>query len=344
MSGPPLLGRSCQVGGSGYERRAVRFDGRVISGKGFESVTMPRWVRLGRVFDPASVLRPHPKLLTHAANPVAISLGGSVVQFLYSGRDDRNRSSVGRVDVDVDSLAVIDVGDFPLLEHGPNESWYRDGIGIGNAFPDGPDTRIGFMAWQSSGLAHWRGDIGVATVIADGSLRVDGDGPWMGLSEDDSVSLSYPWVMARPDGTLDMWYGSTVTWDAGNGEMLHVIKHARRERDGLWRRTGQAIPHVLGSAQAFSRPCVVAGATAPYDMWFSYRAGDGTPYRIGHATSDDGMRWELDRGGTVLDASGTGWDSTMVEYPCVFEHGGRWLMAYNGDGFGRTGIGLAVLE
>ena len=38
-------------------------------------------------------------------------------------------------------------------------------------------------------------------------------------------SLSYPWVLRELD-QYRMWYGSTVTWDAGNGEMLHVINHA----------------------------------------------------------------------------------------------------------------------
>jgi len=290
------------------------------------------------------VERAHPKLLTHASNPVAVPLGGSVFRFLYSGRDDRNRSSVGWVDVDLKTLAVVGVAASPYLEHGLDGSWYRDGVGIGNAFPDGHVIRVGFMAWQASGLGHWRGDIGLATLQGDGTLSVDGDGPWLGASEEDPVSLSYPWVMARPDGSLDVWYGSTVTWDAGNGEMLHVIKYARRVQDGTWQFSGQVIPHVLGVAQAFSRPCVVAGVTAPYDMWFSYRAGDGTPYRIGHATSGDGMRWEPDLSGTVLRASDGGWDATMVEYPYVFDYDGRWYMAYNGDGYGRTGIGLAVLD
>jgi hypothetical protein len=33
----------------------------------------------------------------------------------------------------------------------------------------------------------------------------------------------------------------------------------------------------------------------------------------------------------------------MQAYPFVFDEGGRRYMLYNGDGYGRTGIGLAVL-
>ena len=34
----------------------------------------------------------------------------------------------------------------------------------------------------------------------------------------------------------------------------------------------------------------------------------------------------------------------MVEYPCVFDWNGRRFMLYNGNDYGRTGVGLAVLE
>ena len=34
----------------------------------------------------------------------------------------------------------------------------------------------------------------------------------------------------------------------------------------------------------------------------------------------------------------------MIEYPFVYEHRGVKHMLYNGNGFGETGIGYAVLE
>ena len=34
----------------------------------------------------------------------------------------------------------------------------------------------------------------------------------------------------------------------------------------------------------------------------------------------------------------------MVEYPYVFDWQGRRYMLYNGNGYGLTGVGLAVLE
>jgi hypothetical protein len=140
-----------------------------------------------------------------------------------------------------------------------------------------------------------------------------------------------------------MWYGSTVTWDAGNGEMLHVINHATSSDGQSWTFHGQAIPHALGVAQAFSRP-TVAESPDGLSMWFSYRSGTGESYRIGMAESRDGLAWDLALDRTGIDVSVDGWDSEMICYPFVFNHGDRCYMLYNGNGFGATGFGLALLD
>ncbi len=77
-------------------------------------------------------------------------------------------------------------------------------------------------------------------------------------------------------------------------------------------------------------------------MWFSYR---GDAYRLGYAESDDGL--DVGAQGRTRPGSTSppeGWDTEMIEYPCVFEHDGRRYMLYNGNGYGATGIGLAVLD
>jgi hypothetical protein len=45
-----------------------------------------------------------------------------------------------------------------------------------------------------------------------------------------------------------------------------------------------------------------------------------------------------------LTPGGDAWESEMVEYPCVFDWNGRRYMLYNGNEYGRSGVGLAVLE
>ena len=80
-------------------------------------------------------------------------------------------------------------------------------------------------------------------------------------------------------------------------------------------------------------------------MWYSYRGQPSIKtYRIGYAESTDGINWARMDDKAGIDVSESGWDSQMVCYPFVFDHQGERYMLYNGNDYGKTGIGLAVLE
>jgi hypothetical protein len=299
------------------------------------------WRKLGLLYRPEGTR--HPKLLTHAANPLPVLLHGDVYRVFFSGRDARNRSSVGAVDIDIAARAVIKEHPAPVFEHGPAGSFHADGVSIGNCYEAGGRRYMLFMGWQAPEGGHWRGDIGRLLVADDLSLALDGDRPFLGNSDIDPVSLSYPWVMPVATGGYRMWYGSTHSWDAGNGEMLHPLHQASSDDGEHWTLEGLAVPYEIGLAQAFARPSVIFSG-GRYEMWFSYRGRPTRPYRIGYAISDDGRRWTLALQDAGIDVSPEGWDSEMIEYPFVFDHKGMRYMLYNGNGHGRTGFGLAMLE
>jgi hypothetical protein len=301
------------------------------------------WRKLGLLFSPQGEQR-HPKLLTHAANPLPVQLDGDIYRVFFSGRDALNRSSVGAVDIDLVKRRVVREHFAPVFEHGPAGSFHADGVSIGNCYDTPTGRYMLFMGWRNPEDAHWRGEIGRLRVGADLALSLDRAEPFMALDHDDAVSLSYPWVMrdASAQGYA-MWYGSTLTWDAGNGEMVHLIKRASSADGDHWQKEGVAVPHGIGVAQAFSRPTVLRDP-AGLHMWFSCRSGRGETYRIGYAFSADECNWHLRLDAAGIDVSPQGWDSEMIEYPFVLAHDGQRYMLYNGNGYGKTGFGLAVLE
>ncbi len=65
---------------------------------------------------------------------------------------------------------------------------------------------------------------------------------------------------------------------------------------------------------------------------------------IGYAESNDGLDWSRHDDLAGITVSSEGWDSEMVCYPWVGDLGGSRRMLYNGNAYGRTGIGQAVLE
>lgn len=298
------------------------------------------WIKKGQIFQ---VNNEDSYLVSHAANPLAVHLENNVFRVFYSGRDKSNKSSVGYVDIDIVLQKVVDSPSKPVLTYGDEKSFYSHGISIGNMYQDqNGKSNILFMGWQIPEGGHWSGDVGKIEVTDKIKMDLNPKDAFMSVDEEDKVSLSYPWVEFH-EGLFKMWYGSTVDWTSCNGEMIHVIKYAT-SKDGVnWIKHGVAIPFELGIAQAFSRPSVIIDDQG-YHMWYSYRDGSGTKYRIGYSHSKDGVTWtnQLDKVG--IDVSKDDWDSEMICYPFVFNHNGEKYMLYNGNDYGRYGFGLAQLE
>ena len=78
-------------------------------------------------------------------------------------------------------------------------------------------------------------------------------------------------------------------------------------------------------------------------MWYCHRGTDYL-YRIGYAVSPDGLSWTRRDAQTGINVSESGWDSELMAYPFVFDHAGNRYMLYAGNGYGRDGMGLAILE
>ena len=301
---------------------------------------MKKWVKIGKIFDFQAI---NDFLVTHASNPMAVHLEKDIYRVFFSGRNIDNKSSVGFVDIDIIRHKVISIcKEESFRVSNDFEGFFSHGVSIGNLYSVGSHNYVLFMAWQIRGNNHWRGDIGrVELSNCKKILFLVEKKPFLTVDDEDLVSLSYPWVM-YDEGIYKMWYGSTVTWDSINGEMVHVIKYATSDDGEIWFKHGIAIPYELGIAQAFSRPTVIKDHDG-YHMWFSYRSGTGQKYRIGYAHSIDGSIWDRKSSSGIV-VSTAGWDSEMICYPYVFDHKDNRYMLYNGNDYGKTGFGLAILE
>jgi hypothetical protein len=297
------------------------------------------WEKLGQVFFKKEVSG---FLKSHASNPLPIHLKGDIYRVFYSGRDDDNKSSVGYVDIDIITRKVLNEQRQVVFKYGNSDSFYSHGVSIGNVYEVNDEQFILFMGWNIRNDEHWRGDVGQLKLIDNKILEITSEFPFITTDDIDPVSLSYPFVIFH-EGIYKMWYGSTISWTSENGEMIHVINYATSEDAKKWKKHGLAIPYEMGYAQAFSRPSVIIDELG-FHMWYSYRCGSGEKYRIGYAFSVDGLKWERMHDKVGITVSESGWDSEMICYPFVLKHKGETYMLYNGNGYGKTGFGLAILE
>ena len=85
-------------------------------------------------------------------------------------------------------------------------------------------------------------------------------------------------------------------------------------------------------------------------MWYPYRGSKNystdrdESYRIGFATSLNGENWTRHDDDVGMELSSEGWDSVMQAYPYVIKNNSEFIMFYNGNGFGFSGIGYSILE
>jgi predicted GH43/DUF377 family glycosyl hydrolase len=295
------------------------------------------WAKLGRIYVPDGRL---PWARSHAANPVAEQLDGDLYRIYVSTRDERNRSSIGFVDIDMrNPTKVLRESEAPLLAPGDLAMFDDSGASIGCIVPVGRKRYLYYMGWHLTVTVPWQNAIGLAVSESPAApFERYSRFPIAPLNEIDPYTISYPWVAAE-NGKFRMWYGSNVAWGARKGDMRHLIKYAESD-DGIhWmRRNAIAIDFDGPQEYAICKPCVRKQGNI-YRMWFCAR---GAAYRIYCAESSDGVAWQR-LGELALGVSDAGWDSEMVEYPFVFEHKSETYMLYAGNGFGKAGFGIAVL-
>jgi hypothetical protein len=297
-----------------------------------------RWAKLGHVFVASGQ---HDWMMSHASNPTADPLGNGIFRIYFSARDKANRSSVGWVEIDIrEPLRITRIADRAALLPGAIGTFDDSGCSIGALVTQGRQKLMYYMGWNLGVTVPWRNSIGLAVSENGGETFVrTAPAPIVDRSAVDPYSLSYPAVLKVRD-EWHMWYGSHLRWGPSTHDMIHLIKYATSLDGRSWVRDGRVVIEPSSPAEyAFSRPSVVRRDL--YHMWYTYR---GAAYRIGYAQSADGRSWQRFDGQAGIEPTAGEWDGESLSYPCVFDHGADRYMLYCGNGYGRTGFGLAVLE
>ncbi len=275
---------------------------------------------------------------SHAALPHALD-GPEGAWLYFSSRDDRGRSQIGRAELDL-AAASARVQGSPILRPGSRGAFDDSGVTTSCLVHDGNRYLLYYTGWTLGVTVPFYLFAGCAT-SDDGEVftRVS-SAPILERSSIDPYVTASPWVL-RENDLWRMWYVSGTGWDVvdGRSRPCYHIKYAH-SCDGLtWERSGHVCIDFRDAAEyAISRPCVVRDGSI-YRMWFSAR---GDAYRIGYAESRDGLDWERQDGGENVIEGAEEWDREMQAYPAIFDEGGERYLLYNGNGYGRTGIGWAA--
>lgn len=300
-----------------------------------------KWIKKGLIIDPAKFNLDW--MVTHAQNPFPEHITEDKYKIHFAGRDKQGRAWGGCITIDLNNpKEILDITKEPYLKLG-NLGAFDDCGAMPSCIVDYGELKyLYYTGWTQHRYTPFSFFIGLV-ISRDGGETYErySEAPVLGRVPESPYLAASPWVLLE-NGLWRMWYVSGDGWEAGPPvKHSYCIRYAE-SRDGInWTTTKR--PHIgYKNAQeyAIARPTVNREG-GRYKMWYCYR---GDRYRAGYAESSDGLEWKRMDDIVGIDVSPTGWDSDMICYPCVFKHNGKEIMLYNGNRYGMTGMGYAVLD
>jgi hypothetical protein len=305
-----------------------------------------KWEKKGLVFETAGN---NSWNRTHAQVPVVDMLNDQVWRIYYATRNDKNQCNTSYIEVEAGNPAnVLYAHQGPLFRLGDLGTFDDSGIMPSCILNHNGHKYFYYIGWNAGTNVSYRLAVGLA-ISSDGiSFEKYSAGPILDRSIYDNCLCASPFV-AIEHGVWKMWYVSGTHWKLidGKPEPFYHIKYASSSDGTNWKRDGTICIDYDDFTEGISRPCMIKSGKE-YLLFYSfrnnsdYRNNSTNGYRIGYATSKDGITWTRRDTEVGISASNTGWDSNMVAYPYIVKFQEQFYMFYNGNGFGRSGFGYAI--
>ena len=300
-----------------------------------------RWEKCGRILSP----QPEIWWMSRYAGPSFAKPSDDGWVIYVTGRDENNVSRIGRVHgfMNGESFAVETIEEDPVFDVGSLGTFDESGVSYPWIVEVQDRLLMFYVGWVSGGRNRFQNFTGMAWSQDDGSTWSRSSlVPLLDRSDEDPYGTGSCCVY-RDGDMFHMIYTAFRPWmpSAERNRPTYVLKRAVSSDAVTWNRTGEVVVDFESPDEyVIGKPCVLDEPQARH-LWYSYR---GESYRIGYARAvEDGTFRRLDDLAGI-SVSESGWDAESVEYAHVFRSYGELWMIYNGNDFGRTGLGLARLK
>jgi hypothetical protein len=311
-----------------------------------------QWIKKGLIYCPDGKSHWNAKLYAHVV--CADTSHTDKIRLYLSTRDEKGRCQATFIDLNPDDLSeVIYIHPEPILALGAPGTFDDCGIMPTWFLQNGTEKWLYYIGWTVRNTIPYHNSLGLATSLDGIHFEKKFEGPIINASATEPY-FSGSACFLKDHGIFKVWYLNCTHWlnDSGQMEPCYHIKYAESS-DGIhWERNGHvAIDYRDEVEGGISRPSVII-ENGIYKMWFSaraktdYRTNRNRSYRIYYAESLDGKNWVRKDQDVGIDVSDDpkDWDYEMIEYPLVIQHKNNLVMFYNGNHFGQTGVGYAILK
>jgi len=307
-----------------------------------------KWKKLGHVFQ---TNRQSEWMSSHAQCPTAILLEDRIRVF-FSARLKSQQSLPTFIDVERDNpQKIIEVNSNPVLERGRNGSFDENGIIPSYLIWRDKLLYFYYAGWSQCRNVPYKNFTGLAISSDQGrTFKRFSEGPCLGMNQFDFLSATGPCLIKDNDQYICI-YSTGTDWINVKGKQEHTyLMTYATTKDGVnFIPSGKIILQPKDEFQAHCKPTIIK-LNGTFHMWFSkrgsinFRSPGESSYRLGYASSKNMFDWHRNDDSVGIDVSSTGWDSEMICYPHTLKVGNQFYMFYNGNGFGESGFGVALLE
>ncbi|KKR03406.1 MAG: hypothetical protein UT26_C0001G0010 [Microgenomates group bacterium GW2011_GWC1_39_12] len=298
------------------------------------------WKKIGIITKP----NPHiPWLYTWtSAACLANQINGTAVPLYITGREKSGASRIGIGIFHLDTFRVTNLSPLPCISLGDRGMFDEHGTSYPSVLINNNTYFLYYTGWIRGTSVPWYNAVGLAKSIDGIHFKKISESPIFDRNPLDPIGMGSCCVI-KETNMWKMWYTSFSRWKKLKNTTKHFyyIKHAQSTDGVHWTPSRHICIDFANTREyAIAKPSVIK-VNSTYFMWYSYR---GRTYHIGCATSKDGIAWKRRDHDLGLSPSTTGWDSEMVCYPYVFAYKDALLMFYNGNGYGKSGLGIATVK
>lgn len=283
---------------------------------------------------------------TSAMIPCPVILDESTVRVFLTFQDDLGIGRPGFIDLNLTNLKTIKkVSENPMFDIGLPGTFDDNGAVVCSVVKkDDQNYYFYYVGFELCTKIRYRLLTGLAVTDSKFNLKKKFKTPVLERSESEMFFRCGPFCMIE-SGVYKMWYIAGSEWTITEGKELPVYQiYYIESEDGInWPEKGQLCISIENDGEhGFGRPYVILQKDI-YKMFYSIRL-KGKGYRLGYAESNDGKEWVRKDELMNLDISKYGFDSEMICFSAVIEIKNKLIMFYNGNKFGKDGLGYAVLE
>jgi hypothetical protein len=192
--------------------------------------------------------------------------------------------------------------------------------------------------------------IGQAISMDGEHFAKNGCGPILTATPNEPFLVGDPFLL-KSDDLFKLFYIFGTKWNRGpsNPERTYKIGTLNSSDGITFQRTipgVQIIPDCIEN-EAQAMPSVVRDNRKLHMFYcyrnsFNFRSGGLDSYKLGYASSANGLGWELNH--SILPNVWPEWSNAMQCYPHVVFKNNCLYLFYNGNNFGEKGIGLMTKQ